>query len=51
VAYDFVILLIYPLMLAGVAFGLYWVIRLGVRAGIKDADARRAAERQVPPPS
>jgi hypothetical protein len=38
-----VFLLLYPLVFAVVVLVLYWVIRLAVRAGIRDADERRAA--------
>lgn len=38
------IVLIYPLLIAAAVLGLYWVIRLAVRAGIRDADRRRAQE-------
>jgi hypothetical protein len=35
------LLLLYPLLFVAAMFVLYWVIRLAVRAGIKDADERR----------
>lgn len=41
-----VFVLIYPLLIALVLLGLYWVIRLAVRAGIRDSDERRRTERQ-----
>lgn len=44
VNYDVLILLVYPVLAAVFGFGLYWVIRLAVRAGIRDADERRRRE-------
>jgi hypothetical protein len=38
------VLLIYPILIALAVLGLYWVIRLAVRAGIRDSDRLRARE-------
>lgn len=38
------VLLIYPILVALAVLALYWLIRLAVRAGIRDADRLRARE-------
>lgn len=40
-AWHVVVLLIVLMLIAAAGFGLYWVVRRGVRAGVRDADDRR----------
>ena len=42
------VLLMYPILIGLGVLGLYWVIRLAVRAGIGDADRRRLEQGRTP---
>jgi hypothetical protein len=41
---------VYLLILAAVAFALFWVVRLGVRFGLRDHDRWRESRTPNPPP-